>query len=262
MRLFVLVVMLLIPVGSSLAHELVVHRQWADLFAERGVEGTIAVFDTADGRWRASDAQRATQRFLPASTFKIPHTLFALDAGVVDTGDRVFPWDGTPQPFPVWQKDQTLADAFRNSVPWVYQSLALAIGKQRELRYLRALGYGNQTVGPDLATFWLTGDLAISAIEQIDMLRRLEDDGLPFVVAHQQWVKALMCAETRTNRILCAKSGWAFDASPQVGWWVGWVELGPRRVFFALNMEITDPKAHPPLRAEIVEAVLRRLDAS
>ena len=38
--------------------------------------------------------ERAGKRYSPASTFKVPHTLFALDAGVVKDEFQVFPWDG------------------------------------------------------------------------------------------------------------------------------------------------------------------------
>ena len=37
------------------------------------------------GFWRDAgyDVERAQKRFMPASTFKVPHALFALDAGAV-----------------------------------------------------------------------------------------------------------------------------------------------------------------------------------
>ena len=35
------------------------------------------------GEMLAYDVERAQKRFMPASTFKVPHALFALDAGAV-----------------------------------------------------------------------------------------------------------------------------------------------------------------------------------
>ena len=41
--------------------------------------------------------ERAGKRYSPTSTFKVPHTLFALDAGVVKDEFQVFPWDGVKE---------------------------------------------------------------------------------------------------------------------------------------------------------------------
>ena len=56
---------------------------WARYFTDRGVTGSIVVADERhDSSWVFDDA-RARTRFIPASTFKVPHALFALDAGIV-----------------------------------------------------------------------------------------------------------------------------------------------------------------------------------
>ena len=47
------------------------------------------------------------RRTLPASTFKIPHALIALDTGVV-SDSTTMKWDGTKQDFPAWERDHTL----------------------------------------------------------------------------------------------------------------------------------------------------------
>src|SRR5262249_36589634 len=55
------------------------------------------------------------RRTLPASTFKIPHALIALDTGVV-TGGTVMKWDHEKKDFPAWERDQTLDSAVKSSV--------------------------------------------------------------------------------------------------------------------------------------------------
>ena len=62
--------------------------------------------------WR-SDARACATRLSPASTFKIPHALVALETGVIreDTIER---WDGTRHPDqPEWDKDHTVLTAMR-----------------------------------------------------------------------------------------------------------------------------------------------------
>jgi beta-lactamase class D len=36
---------------------------------------------------------------------------------------------------------------------------------------------------------------------------------------------------------LYGKTGWRGDSTPQLGWWVGWVERGGRISCFALNID-------------------------
>ena len=88
----------------------------------------------------------------PASTFKVPHALAALDAGVVDGADAKFAYDGSPQPFESWRRDQTLATAMRFSVVWVFQRIAEKLGIERETEYLRKLSYGNADPSSGLTT--------------------------------------------------------------------------------------------------------------
>ena len=58
---------------------------WGRFFDEFDAKGTIVVVDErvkSHPVWTYGQ-ERASKRFSPASTFKIPHTLFALDAGAV-----------------------------------------------------------------------------------------------------------------------------------------------------------------------------------
>ena len=82
----------------------------------------------------------AARRTLPASTFKVPHALVALQTGVVDTR-TVIKWDGKKRDYEVWNRDQMLESAIRMSAVWVFQQFATAIGRDRELEYLRKFQY-------------------------------------------------------------------------------------------------------------------------
>ena len=53
------------------------------VFSDQAVDGTIVIADERSGEMLAYDVERAQKRFMPASTFKVPHALFALDAGAV-----------------------------------------------------------------------------------------------------------------------------------------------------------------------------------
>ncbi|NOJ91480.1 hypothetical protein HMI51_00760 [Corallococcus coralloides] len=78
------------------------------------------------------------QRLPPASTFKIPHALIALEEGVLKP-DEVFRWDGTPHAIQARNQDQTLDTAMRRSALWVFQGLATRLGRDREEAWMKRL---------------------------------------------------------------------------------------------------------------------------
>ena len=231
---------------------------WAPFFQDAEAQGTIVVLDERGAAPLAGvhAPERAGRRLSPASTFKIPHSLFALDAGLVRDEFQTFRWDGKQRGVPAWNADQDLRSAFRNSAVWVYEGFAREMGLAREQAYLHKIRYGNQSVaGP--SPFWVDGDLAISAQEQIALLRALQRNQLPFSIAHQRLVKDIMVSEAGRDWILRAKSGW----SGSVGWWVGWIEWPTGPVFFALNIDTPGRLADLPKRIEITRSVLRSIDA-
>ena len=150
----------------------------------------------------AYDVERAQKRFMPASTFKVPHALFALDAGAVRDEFQVIRWDGVKRDFDGWNQDQTLRSSMRHSTVWVYQQFAREIGEVREKEYLTRIQYGNADPSGGVDRFWLDGALRISAMEQVDFLRKLYRNELPFKVEHQRLVKDIMIVEAGRDWIL------------------------------------------------------------
>ena len=240
---------------------------WAVYFDQAGVAGTIAVLDLrgGEGRRLAHNVERSQQRFSPASTFKVPHALFALDAGVVCDEFQVFEWDGEKRWMDAWNRDQDLRSSMRNSVVWVYQHFAREIGEKRKREYLEKIDYGNADPSGGIDRFWIEGALEISAIEQIELLRRLYYNELPFLVEHQRLVKDLMINEASNEWtrewVLRAKTGWGASTDPGIGWWVGWVEWPDGPVFFALNIDIANGIDDVPKRTQIARDILYSIQA-
>jgi beta-lactamase class D len=231
---------------------------WSEFFDEANAGGTIVVSDERTGRKEtmAFNARRGRQRYSPASTFKIPHALFALDAGIIQDEFQTFSWDGIKRSFPGWNQDQNLRSSMRNSVVWVYEGFAKVIGEEGERAYLEKAQYGNQNPTGN-QPFWVEGNLKISAEEQIEFLKKLYRNELPFSLGHQHLVKDIMISEAGRTWILRAKTGW----SGTVGWWVGWVEHPEGPVFFALNIDTPNRLDDLPKRESITRQILVSLDA-
>lgn len=240
---------------------------WAGVFEAAEADGTIAVLDERGGKSRhlVHNIQRAGQRYSPASTFKVPHALFALDAGVVRDEFQIFEWDGEKRWLDAWNRDQDLRSSMRNSVVWVYRHFAREIGEAREREYMESVDYGNADPSGGIERFWIEGDLEISALEQIEFLRKLYFNALPFEVEHQRLVKDIMINEAghewTREWILRAKTGWSTSTDPGIGWWIGWVERPDGPVFFALNIDMPDGIDDAPKRRRIGREVLQRIGA-
>src|SRR3977135_4644506 len=117
---------------------------------------------------------------LPASTFKIPNSLIALETGVVVDPDKdVFKGDGVTRPIEAGNKDHTMRSAIAASAVPVYQEIARRIGEERMQKYVDLLDYGNRDIGGGLHQFWLTGNMRIDPIQQVDFVDRLRRGGLP-----------------------------------------------------------------------------------
>lgn len=234
-------------------------REVGEIFADAGVEGTFVLYDVAADTLVGYNGERARTRFVPASTFKIPHTLIALSVGAVRSVDEVLPYGGRPQPFKAWEKDMALREAISLSNVAIYQGVAWRIGLQRMRRSVSRMGFGNKHIGRKVDDFWLVGPLKISAIEQTQFLGTLAQDALPFPREHQQSVREIVRLEQGENWVLYGKTGWENAPGPGVGWWVGWVQKDGRVYAFALNIDIATP-ADASKRVDLGKASLKALE--
>ncbi len=259
--------MFLLTTAAAPPAPVVVERDFAAQFARHGVQGSFLLFDAPAGQYVAYNPRRCRQRFLPASTFKIPNTLIGLQTGALPDTAEICRWDGVTRSFPQWNQDMTYARALRVSCVPCYRQLARRIGVARYWQWLPRLGYPGMVITPaTLDTFWLGGRSRISQFEQVAFLRRLQAETLPVEVRHQRAVKQLLLLKKTPEYALYGKSGWRFRSAhnPDNGWLVGWVERPDgRRAYFALNVE---PLPGPPnddqflaSRRAVTEAILQEL---
>ena len=210
------------------------------VLAAENVTGAILVRRLSDGAEWAGGGARVDQRFLPASTFKIPNSLIILETGVIaDPQGQALAWDGVERSAG-WDQDQTLQTAFIRSAVWAYQHWAREVGYERMREHVAGLDYGGGDIGPagDVDRFWLEGALEISAREQVDFLQRLHARDLPFRAEVQAQVVDIMRHRSGEGWILRAKTGWAIRDEPNHGWYVGWLEADGEIWFFAVNVDL------------------------
>jgi beta-lactamase class D len=229
-----------------------------DIFLSEGITGTFIAASVGGETVYVYNAARSTVRFSPASTFKIPNTLIALESHIVESKSSTFTWDGTDRGIDSWNKDQTLETAFKVSCVWCYQEIARKVGTEIYERMLARLEYGNHSIGNQIDSFWLNGSLEVSAVEQITFLRKLYNYDLPFRREHVDILRQIMVTQRTEQHTIYAKTGWA-GTEPQVAWYVGFVESGTGTWLFAMNMRVDRPE-QAALREELALRSLRALE--
>jgi beta-lactamase class D len=230
----------------------------AKRFFALGTTGTFVGYKVDDYLIIASDKVRSGEGQLPASTFKIPNSIIALETGVVEDPDKdVFKWDGVTRSIEAWNKDHTLRSAIAASAVPVYQEIARRIGQERMQKYVDLLDYGNRDIGGGIDQFWLTGNLRIDPIQQIDFLDRLRRGVLPVSKRSQELVRDILPVTKVGDATIRAKSGLlrAELGKPSLGWMVGWVEKGSQQTVFAMNMDCKE-QSHIAARMTVVQQCL------
>jgi beta-lactamase class D len=195
-----------------------------------------------------------SQRVSPCSTFKISLSL-------IGHNEHIFISEAHPQwPYKteysatreVCQKPISPATWMQNSCVWYSQVLTQKLGMAKFKDYMAKFNYGNQDLTGDpgkndgIARAWLTSSLAISPKEQIVFLAKLIAAKHPVSEKAQFQTKELIYLEelphswklfgkTGTGEPLQADG--TRKADRQIGWFVGWLEKGERKIIFAHLIE-------------------------
>lgn len=205
------------------------------------VEGSFVLYDPQVDKYIFYNQDQFEQTFSPASTYKICNSLIGLETGVIKDENFVIPWDSVVRN-PVWDKDHNLKTAFANSTVWYYQELARRVGGQQMKYWLDKANYGNADTSGGIDKFWLTGGLRISPKQQIDFVKRLHDNQLPFSKRSVDIVKNIMIAKDTLNYLVRAKTGWGGHDNKDVGWYVGYIETKGNVYYFANCVQIDAKK--------------------
>ena len=225
-------------------------KEVEEVFKKYKVEGTIVIESLNKKKINIYNDKRASELFSPASTFKIPHSLIALNEGIVKK-DSVIVWDKKIREYESWNKDQILLTAFKSSCVWCYQEFASKIGVEKYKKYLKELNYGNKKIGDDVTRFWLDESLEITTFEQIKFLKRFYTNNLPFKIEDINLLKEIMIDEKNENYTIRAKTGWEW----KYGWYVGYVETKDDVWFFSTNIDTKSKDDLPKRKAITLEAL-------
>ena len=255
--LFIIVSSVILQTGYS---QNVLEKDFKKYFDSYNVEGCFVLFNQKDNEYVRFNSNLCDTGYIPASTFKIPHSLIALEEGVVHDTNQVFKWDGKEWSNKLWNQDQTLVTAMKYSCIWVYFNFAKQIGINKYYEYVKSFDYGNEILTGPPTRFWLTGALRISANQQIDFLRKFYNYEISSSRQSIETVKDLIILEQTNSYKLSGKTGGGnVSDNEYIMWLVGYIEIGNKTYFYAMNYKTNDFSKTLNARYEITKNILREL---
>lgn len=231
------------------------------IFDKYSVDGCFILYDQTGDEYILYHSSLCDTGYIPASTFKIPHTIIALEEGVIQDTNQVIKWDGHDWPNEPWNQDQTLKTAMKYSCVWVYMGFAAQIGLNKYQEYIHSFHYGNKNLAGPPNRFWLAGSFRISANQQIDFLRKFYNYELPDISRRSiDIVKDLIVIEQTDNYKFCGKTGGGMLTDKDyIMWLVGYLEKDNNVYFYAMNFKTNDYNASSMARYSITKDILRAL---
>lgn len=208
------------------------------VLSEAKLRGAILFLDPVANTLYSNDFVWASTARLPASTFKVPNSIIALETGLAENEESILEWDGRPMDQKIWERDLTLKQAFHLSCVPCYQKIARAIGVKRMKHYTRKFDYGSLDIHKqNIDKFWLEGESKISPLQQIGFLRRFNEKRLSVSDKTYGTMKRMMVMDTVSGYVLRGKTGWAVRNGNDYGWFVGYLQKGNSTLYFAVNVE-------------------------
>lgn len=230
-------------------------------------DGTIVIYNQHSDTYTIFNEKRAATRYSPFSTYKIPHSIIALEMQIVSDTDQVIKWDEEKYPVEDWWPDtwngeHNLKSAIKYSVVPAYRHIASLIGDEMMRNYVTGFDYGNKDISSGIDNFWLNGSLKISANEQVEFLKKFYQGQLKVSAKTIKLVKNILIQEQTENYKLSAKTGAGYidqNRNVALGWYVGYLEKSDNVYFFALNIEGQSFDEILKPRIEITKSIFKEL---
>lgn len=218
----------------------IISEELGEMLSLHNLEGAILIYDPQANVYHTNDTFWVKKGYLPASTYKIPHSLIALETELVKDQNFISKYDGEPRAFEIWNQDLTFKKAFQYSCVPCYQAIAVEVGVNRMNKYVSKLEYGEMAIdSSNLTSFWLVGESKISPLQQINLLQRLYSEELPIQKRNIHIVKDMMKEKERNGYQWSGKTGMVVLENTNQTWYIGFIEKDDNVYYFANHFQPT-----------------------
>lgn len=226
-KFFVPVLFLFMLLSSCSVNNTKVDPSLKKYFDSSNVQGSFSFLNNQLGIITVYNMDLDTQRFTPATSFKLLTSLIGIQTGKISNENTVLT-TGTG-------KDSALSfkEAFKTSSNVFFQTLANQVGKDTMKVWIDSIGYGNKNVNGPVDSLWLNDQLKISPDEQLGFVSKLYFSQLPFQKYAQQMVQDQMLQEDNNlYQLSYATGSGTDDKNNAIGWVLGWIVENQHVYFF------------------------------
>ncbi len=210
-----------------------------------GINGCAVFYDPSKNTLEVYNEDMAKKQAAPQSTFKIVSSLMGLENGILQDHKSKMRYNGTKYWLDAWNKDVTLAEAFRFSCVWYYHQVTYAIDRINIAQFLNKIQYGNEDISQwlgngsnekkELNGFWLSSSLKISPLEQVRVLANIFEGKSHIQEKNIAILKDIM---QQDQKAIFAKTGSNIRGK---SWFVGFIQQGEAesttRKYFAFYVD-------------------------
>ena len=248
---------------KNLVENRIIEAEFQTILDSAKVNGSILIYDPEEDNYYSNDFKWADNGQLPASTFKIPNSIIALETEIVEDDSSIFYWNGEKRGNKNWEQNLIFKDALQYSCVPCYQEIARSIGVAKMKKYLDLFNYGSIKVdSSNIDMFWLEGESRINQFEQIDFLINFHQSSLSISKRTESIMKRMMIIDESDNYVVSGKTGWSYSNEKDNGWFVGYIESNQKTFFFATNIEPTvqfDINLFAKTRTEVTYEALKQM---
>lgn len=214
-----------------------------------GVDGCAVFYSVKNNTYDVYNKEMLNVREIPCSTFKIISSLAGLKYGIIQDENTILKWDGSKQIMKEWEQDLSLKSAFKLSTNWYFDHIDKQVGLDNINNILKEINYGNLSLTDNAPIGEST--LKISPMEQLDLIKRLFNNELPFDKEHIKIVRNIMLTSNEKGE-LYGKTGTSgpffLEDGAQTAWFIGDYKTKEDEFYFAVriygdknNKNITGP---------------------
>lgn len=224
---------------SNLSNTKTINQAYTTIDLEKffnGTGGCAVFYSVKNDSYEIYNPEIINTREVPCSTFKMISSLAGLKYEILKDENTTLKWDGSKQMIQDWEQDLNLKSAFQMSANWYFDEVDKKVGSANMNKILKELNYGNMDTsgGNPLGE----SSLKISPMEQLDFIKKLFNDQLPFQKEHMQIVRNIMLVSEEKGKLYgkTGTSGNFLEDGAQTAWFVGSYETNNDTFYFALRI--------------------------
>nr|QBC82610.1 MecR1 [Mammaliicoccus sciuri] len=202
-----------------------------------GFKGSFVLYDNQKKEYFLYNEKESRKRYTPDSTYKLYLALIGFDRNVMSLNNTEQKWNGKENVFKEWNQNQNLSSAMRYSVNWYFENIDSSIKNKDLKNYISELQYGNENISGD-KNYWNESSLKISAIEQVKLLMRMDNQHLKFDENYINAVKDSITLKKSNQYRYLGKTGTGIINGKETnGWFIGTIEKDGKSYYFATHLD-------------------------